>query len=123
MRTRELRESARLFGVPSDRVKLLDSPLFRDGMREAWPEDALCELLSEFASSQSVAALVGFDERGISGHPNHCVVGRALRRLATLPPRPGAHAPDILLLETCALPRRYCGLLDLPLAAFIALLR
>lgn len=67
-RKRELFDSARILGVARENVAILD---FRDGMNETWPAEEVESSLRRLVTPSLKNVLVTFDEKGVSGHPNH----------------------------------------------------
>jgi N-acetylglucosaminylphosphatidylinositol deacetylase len=52
----------------------------RDGMREEWDLEAAAAVVSAAAALPHIAAVVTFDERGVTGHLNHSSARRAVAR-------------------------------------------
>lgn len=50
---------------------------FKDGMNELWEENEIRKLVKKH--SQGINLIYTFDNYGVSGHPNHCAISRALR--------------------------------------------
>ncbi len=81
MRTKETIAAAAAFGVPRERVHVVDDPRLQDGGEEAWPPAAVADVVLQHlggasgqplaSSGQPLAAVVTFDARGASGHVNH----------------------------------------------------
>ncbi|KAI1465074.1 LmbE-like protein [Daldinia caldariorum] len=144
IRKKELVKSALLLGLArEDDVLVYESPDFPDSMTTTWDAKKISALLtSAFAprpstttalpkhpssSSSSVSsdsltppnatvdAIVTFDSRGVSSHPNHISLYHGARAFvaALTRARPGWRAPvDLYTLTTVALPRKYAGFLD-----------
>jgi len=90
-RRRETQAAARLLGVA--RLVMLDhrdSGMAGDPANDApgsfWSADAelAAKALAGVAQEEGAAALVGYDDRGIYGHPDHVQVHRVTRRAAEI---------------------------------------
>ncbi|KAK6459165.1 N-acetylglucosaminyl phosphatidylinositol de-N-acetylase [Scheffersomyces xylosifermentans] len=72
IRSEELRQSARILGIDSDNVTILDT--FKDGMNVTWDSNEIRDTLKDIVGvgkSQRPVVLITFDENGVSYHPNH----------------------------------------------------
>ena len=54
-----------------DSVEVVDEPRLRDGFKERWPVEAVAEHVDAAAKRINADAIITFDVRGVSGHPNH----------------------------------------------------
>lgn len=79
IRTQELENSARIIGISSDDVIVLDT--YKDGMDVDWSyQDISASLLEIIGHDHSEPlVLVTFDEKGVSGHPNHIALYHGTR--------------------------------------------
>ncbi|KAI1803165.1 LmbE-like protein [Daldinia bambusicola] len=133
IRKKELVKSGMLLGLArEDDVLVYESPDFPDSMTTTWEANKISALLtSAFAprpsaqkssSSDSLTApnatidaLLTFDSRGISSHPNHVSLYHGARAFVSSLTRgkPGWASPvDLYTLTTVGLPRKYAGFLD-----------
>lgn len=81
VRTTEAIAAAAAFGVPRERVHVVDDPRLQDGEEVAWPPAAVAAAVQKHldgASGQPLAAVVTFDARGASGHVNHVATHRGV---------------------------------------------
>lgn len=104
-RTRELVASARGFGVPPERVVLLDEPdQFPDSQAVEWDEEAIAARIDQLLDADT--KVLTFDADGISGHANH----RALYHAAVLAKQRSAR--DVYVLQSLPVWRKYGGYID-----------
>jgi N-acetylglucosaminylphosphatidylinositol deacetylase len=84
IRRTELKKSALLLGVKSaEQVVILDDERFPDSMTKNWEAKEIAKVLQHYfapkmktmptdaAPLSNIDVLITFDERGVSGHPNH----------------------------------------------------
>ncbi|XP_064383329.1 N-acetylglucosaminyl-phosphatidylinositol de-N-acetylase-like isoform X2 [Halichondria panicea] len=114
VRRLELTKSASVLGVHGDNVVLIDDESLPDSPSVEWD----CELVGEYVhrtlSQHRANVIITFDDLGVSGHPNHISVSRAMRALKNkgkLQSEAG-DAIQVLLLETTNLLRKYSSCLD-----------
>ncbi|ABN65177.2 N-acetylglucosaminyl phosphatidylinositol de-N-acetylase [Scheffersomyces stipitis CBS 6054] len=72
IRSAELINSARILGLPSENITILDK--FKDGMNITWDSNDIRETLKELIGTgpqKEPVVLITFDEKGVSNHPNH----------------------------------------------------
>lgn len=69
IRTQELRNSARIIGIDSEDVIVLEK--FKDGMDQHWSTDDISSSLQQIVGHEQSVVLITFDESGVSEHPNH----------------------------------------------------
>ncbi|KIH87712.1 N-acetylglucosaminylphosphatidylinositol deacetylase [Sporothrix brasiliensis 5110] len=127
-RKRELVKSAMTLGLRhEDDVFVVDSPDFPDSMTTEWDSQTIATLLASAftppgpgAPDQPPAAtidvLLTFDDRGVSGHPNHISLYRGARRFVAslVQGKPGWRPPvDLYTLTTVSLLRKYTWVFDL----------
>ncbi|KAI2613177.1 LmbE-like protein [Hypoxylon fragiforme] len=142
IRRKELVKSGMLLGLRSEEdVHVLDSPDFPDSMTTTWDASKISALLtstfapqnltqqppqpaskrSSSSSSNTTAptatidALITFDSRGVSSHPNHISLYHGARFFTSSLVRsyPGWASPvDLYTLTTVNFLRKYTGFLD-----------
>ncbi|KAI1423537.1 putative deacetylase LmbE-like domain-containing protein [Xylaria sp. FL1777] len=142
-RRRELVKSAMLLGLrQEDDIFVMNSPDFPDSMTTTWDSDRISALLcSAFApkltrASKSASgdeapmaaidALITFDNRGVSSHPNHISLYHGARAfiLALLRGKPGWASPvDLYTLTSVGVLRKYASFLDVFTTMVVLLLR
>mmetsp|Transcript_19063 Transcript_19063/g.53353 ORF Transcript_19063/g.53353 Transcript_19063/m.53353 type:complete len:272 (+) Transcript_19063:100-915(+) len=122
-RQRELLRACEKLNVPKENVAIIDDPQLQDGMKTVWPEQVVQKQVHLCAVNNNTNKVITFDERGVSGHPNHIstfygvwayyawrsrvssVQNDAV--ISSLPPL------TVFTLETTSLVRKYMGLLDI----------
>nr|AAW27743.1 SJCHGC08988 protein [Schistosoma japonicum] len=90
------------------RSVIIDSDKFEDNPNSLWPKKELvstiCRTCHEFRSR----SVITFDDLGVSGHKNHCVLGKTLREAYE-----SKLIPQLYRLQSVSFPRKYCFLIDL----------
>lgn len=81
IRAAELASSARIIGVASDDVIVLDN--YKDGMDQDWSYQDVSASLREIVGDthKQPVVLITFDEQGVSNHPNHIALYHGTRHL------------------------------------------
>ena len=80
VREKELESARKVLGVDSSEV-VNDSKL-KDGFKELWPEGTVAAFVEASVRRLDANVVLTFDERGVSGHPNHVAAYRGVRRWA-----------------------------------------
>ena len=80
VREKELESARKFLGVDSSEV-VNDSKL-KDGFKELWPEGTVAAFVEASVRRLDANVVLTFDERGVSGHPNHVAAYRGVRRWA-----------------------------------------
>ena len=80
VREKELEIARKFLGVDSSEV-VNDSKL-KDGFKEVWPEGTVAAYVEASVRRLDANVVLTFDERGVSGHPNHVAAYRGVRRWA-----------------------------------------
>jgi N-acetylglucosaminylphosphatidylinositol deacetylase len=80
VREKELESARKFLGVDSSEV-VNDSKL-KDGFKEVWPEETVAACVEASVRRLDANVVLTFDERGVSGHPNHVAAYRGVRRWA-----------------------------------------
>ncbi|KAG2449919.1 hypothetical protein HYH02_000024 [Chlamydomonas schloesseri] len=78
VREKELLRACALLQIPRDRVTILDQPRLQDGFHE-WDTSAVAPAVAAAVKAVQPDELVTFDAGGVSGHPNHTSIFRAVR--------------------------------------------
>ncbi|KAI1654544.1 LmbE-like protein [Daldinia decipiens] len=132
-RKKELVKSGMLLGLArEDDVLVYDSPDFPDSMTTTWESSKISALLSSAfaprlatqksspenltAPSATIDAIVTFDSRGVSSHPNHISLYHGARAFISSLTRskPGWASPvDLYTLTSVGFLRKYTGFLDI----------
>lgn len=103
-RTKELVASADIFGIPADRVYVLDRPELQDGMDTEWDQDVVADVISEILPDTQT--IVTFDSEGVSGHINHRSVYHGAKHYAK------SHRVAVWTLESVPVYRKYSAVVD-----------
>jgi N-acetylglucosaminylphosphatidylinositol deacetylase len=91
--------------VVNEPEKLPDSP------KDAWDLPLCKSLIQKYVDKHSVDLVVSFDERGVSGHANHCQIGKLLKEMKQ---NGGLNAGvELFLLNTVEFLRKYSTVADL----------
>ena len=113
-RSRELYAASAVLGVPPQQMHIVDHPDLQDGMRTSWCIPVAAAYIANLALTINASVMLGFDDRGVSGHPNHCSCSKALLQAhETLTQREG-ETPSVntWLLCTTSVLKKYVGPLD-----------
>ena len=112
VREKEMGRACKELGVKYWEV--IDDPRFEDGMQADWdPEEIASEILKKLKTEEfkSADVILTFDEQGISSHPNHIALFRAVQKIIRsknfTEKDQAAYA-----LKTTGLVRKYLGPLD-----------
>lgn len=109
VRVDELAEAARRLGLRE--VRVIDSKDLPDDPRVTWSEDHIENIVRSVAKEFHSQSIVTFDEIGVSCHPNHIAVARALLN-ARRRVNDGQLPIPVFNLISLPLYRKYCALLD-----------
>ncbi|KAK0055033.1 N-acetylglucosaminyl-phosphatidylinositol de-N-acetylase [Biomphalaria pfeifferi] len=110
VRRKELLDSCQVLGVLKENVEILDNSSFPDDPKASWNLDVLSDVLQGILNRIQANIIFTFDERGVSGHPNHIAVSNVVKQLFN-----HQTSCQVYQLESVSLVRKYIGLLDLPL--------
>uniref|UniRef100_A0A1I8C0Q3 N-acetylglucosaminylphosphatidylinositol deacetylase n=1 Tax=Meloidogyne hapla TaxID=6305 RepID=A0A1I8C0Q3_MELHA len=114
IRIKEVRKSANAYGIPNERVHILDpnEKIFVDGFVE-WNITSLANVLLE-RIKEPPKGIITFDEWGVSGHPNHIncfktikLINKQLKNI------------KIFALQSVPLWRKYLGIFDVYLTELL----
>ena len=72
----ELLNSCLKLGINPAHVHQLDT--FKDNIKEFWDKQSIASAIDKFVKLSNSKAVFTFDERGVSGHPNHISIFNAL---------------------------------------------
>jgi N-acetylglucosaminylphosphatidylinositol deacetylase len=110
----ELTRACVSLGILAERVSVIDDPALQDGMQSNWPSTAVAKHVQHFAERQSLNTLLTFDDKGVSGHPNHIACCRGVLQFAAATER--SPIITVLLLQSTGLLRKYIGAADIVLS-------
>lgn len=118
VRKQELYDSCRVLGVPAENIFLCCSTLRKDGPMFHWKPDTTSEVIQTYTETLDIDTIVTFDQRGVSGHPNHSALFHSLvhmqkRNLLS----PGCR---VFLLTSVGITRKYSGLMDCGLSLILS---
>ncbi|KAJ3372293.1 N-acetylglucosaminyl-phosphatidylinositol de-N-acetylase [Allomyces arbusculus] len=106
VRVKELVRSCAVLGVPEARVHWVDAPQLQDGMRNVWSAREIRRHVRETVQAHGITQIITFDERGVSGHPNHIAVASALLAWTATPVWQLRSVPLVHKYAGLAVPRR-----------------
>ncbi|CAI4221651.1 unnamed protein product [Auanema sp. JU1783] len=112
IRCRELQKAVQYLGVSSGDVTVLDYEMFQDG--QEWDKVYMSSVILRHMETLAVDCVITFDDKGVSGHPNHISCFEALQNAYTIGIIP--QDVQIFVLESVPLLRKYIGLFDSPLS-------
>ncbi|WWC68326.1 uncharacterized protein I206_102251 [Kwoniella pini CBS 10737] len=78
IRKQELYGSYETLGVSRDRVKVIDHPDLQDSMSVHWDPALILNIVENHLNDHSAELIITFDEKGITNHPNHMAISKAL---------------------------------------------
>ena len=82
VRSKELIESARYFGITSSNVTVVDHPSLQDGMEAVWDPSLVAAEVDRYLNrAGTIRTIVTFDVRGVSLHPNHVATYHGVKKL------------------------------------------
>eukprot|EP00002_Diphylleia_rotans_P038006 TRINITY_DN8578_c0_g1_i2.p1 TRINITY_DN8578_c0_g1~~TRINITY_DN8578_c0_g1_i2.p1 ORF type:complete len:278 (+),score=36.85 TRINITY_DN8578_c0_g1_i2:46-879(+) len=81
IRTHELVESCKHFGIAHNQIDILDDPSFPDGDNVSWPIEQISRAILDHCRLHPIDAIITFDIYGGTSHLNHVACNRGLRRL------------------------------------------
>jgi N-acetylglucosaminylphosphatidylinositol deacetylase len=81
VRKDELYRSCQELGINQDYVSVLDSSIFPDNIKTFWPVIDVATEIENYIVRNQIDTVYTFDEGGVSGHPNHISLYRAVRHL------------------------------------------
>ena len=71
VRAKEMVDSAKVRGLPTTRVRVLDDPALQAGMDITWAATAVAKRVQEAVEEWGISKILTFDDYGVSWHPNH----------------------------------------------------
>ena len=76
-RMKELKNSAKVLGIKS--LFIIEDVELKDGPKNIWKPDVILKHLRSLPNSRGYSAIITFDDSGVSGHPNHCAISKAMK--------------------------------------------
>ncbi|CAG8769496.1 1991_t:CDS:2, partial [Cetraspora pellucida] len=71
IRKKELEASCTSLGIDVKFVRSLDHPELQDGPKNGWNPVLISSIIEEYVEKHGIDVVITFDDKGISGHPNH----------------------------------------------------
>ncbi|KAF8329563.1 putative deacetylase LmbE-like domain-containing protein [Cantharellus anzutake] len=105
MRERELYEAYSILGV--ENVRILAHQQIRDNITLQWDSKLLAGIIQHHLEHHKISTIFTFDEQGVSGHPNHAAIPKALALVINSGVYPGIKAYSLV---THPLPIKYSGI-------------
>ncbi|KAH7728366.1 phosphatidylinositol glycan anchor biosynthesis protein [Aphelenchoides avenae] len=108
-RKKELASAVTHLGVRRENLTVLDMSSYQDGQAK-WEIEKLSSVILHHLEKLDISFVITFDEKGVSGHPNHSSCFFTLQFLYT-----NGHIPagvQVFVLESVRLYRKYIGFLD-----------
>jgi len=113
-RKKELIASCTKLGIYQSRVTVVDDEKFKDGPENDWDVNALGERILGVIKRVNAVSVVTFDGAGVSGHPNHIAMFKAVNKLHETKQ---LDKVTVYTLESTNLARKYISILDIPLSS------
>eukprot|EP00928_Gymnodinium_smaydae_P055292 TRINITY_DN38878_c0_g1_i1.p1 TRINITY_DN38878_c0_g1~~TRINITY_DN38878_c0_g1_i1.p1 ORF type:complete len:321 (-),score=64.74 TRINITY_DN38878_c0_g1_i1:7-969(-) len=112
-RAAEMRRSCARVGVEGPDLVILDEDALQDGWH-AWPTDVVAERVAAFVEERRASVVLTFDDRGVSGHPNHVSTSAGVQSAyrASLSNKCSSRF-EVLMLNSVGLCSKYVGPLTL----------
>ena len=103
----ELLHALNVMGVSSDNVLLAKSDDLKDG--DEWCSATVRDAVLNHTEKLSIKNIITFDDYGVSGHPNHISIFRAVKDLQNV---------TLFSLDSVSILRKYANFMDVPIALF-----
>ncbi|CAG8542680.1 6369_t:CDS:2 [Paraglomus occultum] len=110
IRTKELEASCNTLGIKETYVNIENHAALQDDPRIHWDPAIISDILKDYVTKNGIDTIITFDDKGISGHPNHISCYNGARVFAK-----NVSANDVLIykLKTVNVFRKYISLFDL----------
>jgi len=108
-----LKKCCCLFKIDAERVFIVNHDRMQDGMSNIWPEEVVSDTIIEFVRLLNPDVVISFDERGVSGHPNHIATFRGLQLAYTSTLKRERPKLLALTLQSKGICRKFSGMLDI----------
>ncbi|KAK2461185.1 hypothetical protein APHAL10511_006712 [Amanita phalloides] len=110
VRKRELQDSLDVLGIARDRRWVVDHPLLQDNITQFWDADVVAHVLRPYVLEHKIDTILTFDDRGVSGHPNHRSLPSGVQQL--IDSWDGVPRPRLFSLVSVPLATKYIGVLS-----------
>lgn len=104
LREAELGKAVQYLGLEGYRV--VDDSLLQDGKNANWSQNVVSQYIQEEIHNHRITHVISFDPNGITGHPNHQAISRAIIELS------GKDQTRYWQLESCGPLRMKIGIWD-----------
>ncbi|CAE7640402.1 pigl [Symbiodinium pilosum] len=113
IRQDEMLRSCDRIGVRGEALGVLDVAELQDGWQE-WSADIVAAKVIDFLAKRGAHAVLTFDNKGVSGHPNHVSTSAGVQRALELSRR-DSQLPhfDLFLLKSVGIHEKFLGPLSL----------
>ncbi|CAI8036472.1 N-acetylglucosaminyl-phosphatidylinositol de-N-acetylase [Geodia barretti] len=112
VRKKELLHSSAILGISGTNVEIVNDEELADGPREEWSESVIENYIISAVHNCTISRIITFDDHGVSGHPNHIAIHRAVRRMCESEKLAAAGIQEVLLLQSTSLLRKYISFID-----------
>eukprot|EP01137_Pigoraptor_chileana_P000708 Opistho-2@37306 len=123
IRRQELFKSCKCLGIDESRVEIINDDALPDNPKVEWSTTRIATHIAAYIDRQKsrldattdaqstggIAVILSFDDSGVSGHPNHISVHRAIAEMARCRRLEGIRT---LALETTNVVRKYISVVD-----------
>jgi len=106
-REQELEAAAKVLNV--HKVTVVNDTRLQDGMQNEWDTMVIREHVEKYLKAHKIGSVVTFDEMGVSQHPNHLAIHRAMKEMHRSVRRLGI---KFFQLETVNFLRKFSGVVD-----------
>ncbi|RIB06435.1 putative deacetylase LmbE-like domain-containing protein [Gigaspora rosea] len=118
IRKKELEASCTSLGIDVKFVKCLNHPELQDGPKNVWNPELISSTIEEYIEKHGIDVIITFDDKGISGHPNHSAAYNGARNyiLSKIPSKSKSSKSKLLRLyklKTVNIIRKYISIFDL----------
>ncbi|CAH8484893.1 unnamed protein product [Heterobilharzia americana] len=96
-------------------LAIIDSDKFKDGPNASWSKEELVNFVCRTCQDFCSQSVISFDDYGVSGHKNHCTLGKVLKEA-----RRDKLIPHLYCLRSVSTIRKYCFFIDLFLSILFA---
>ncbi|KAL7718209.1 N-acetylglucosaminylphosphatidylinositol deacetylase [Entamoeba marina] len=111
IREQEFMNAAKYFNA--DTVAVGDPSKYKDGFNEKWDVMEMAQDVTKLINENNIQTIITFDGLGVSNHPNHIEINKALPMITTLNPH-----ISVFTLKSKSFFRKYLHILDCILSIF-----
>ncbi|CAC21467.1 putative N-acetylglucosaminyl-phosphatidylinositol de-N-acetylase [Schizosaccharomyces pombe] len=107
VREKELVVAASKYQIDKTNVHVVSDPQLQDGMQAKWDPTDVAKHISQIIERYNIKTLITFDNKGISGHPNHIACYEGAMKIVKATPQ-----VQVFVLESVNIFRKYISYLD-----------